>query len=297
MNRKAESKTDRMATFVCLCSLCTCLVAHAEDKSAEIGGVLYHYRTDGCEANGNKQVFLGCCGECAVEIPDDRTRLAIPKVINGERIGIIDEKACMHLVDVEEIVLPDGITEIGRDAFRECWSLKKINIPSSVHTIGSGAFVNCESLQTITLPKNVTIIGNDVFKGCKSLESFVFPKGVCTWGSCPVNLERKENRRRGNLGVYSKGRRGGIAGRRSDEPTVHSQHDGDGLGDEFFAGCSSLKRIALPPSFNRIGYQAFYGCANLEKIRVPKGTSIADDAFEDCPKLSEIEYYDAGEDI
>ena len=83
MNRKAESKTDRMATFVCLCSLCTCLVAHAEDKSAEIGGVLYHYRTDGCEANGNKQVFLGCCGECAVEIPDDRTRLAIPKVING----------------------------------------------------------------------------------------------------------------------------------------------------------------------------------------------------------------------
>ena len=59
-----------------------------------------------------------------------------------------------------------------------------------------------------------------------------------------------------------------------------------------FISCISLKELTFGKNLKSIGSKAFYGCASLEKIRVPKGTSIADDAFEDCPKLSEIEYYD-----
>ena len=289
MKRKMKFQPGHTATLACMCFfLHACITAYAEHKSVEVDGVVYSYVIDGCEANGNKRVILGRYGKCAVEIPDDRTRLEIPKVIMGERIERIDDTACRHLVDVEEIVLPDGITEIGPDAFSECWSLKKINIPASVHTIGSRAFEDCEKLKAIILPEDVTIVGNEVFKGCKSLESFEFPKGVCTWKSCPVNLAREEIRRRQNHSAHSTGQRGRDAGCRGNDTTVHSRQDG--LGDEFFAGCSSLTKIALPSSFNRIGYQAFYGCVNLTVIDLPPNlTKIGIGAFRGCKSLESID--------
>ena len=42
-----------------------------------------------------------------------------------------------------EVILPEGITEIGDGAFSYLYQLEKVNIPTSVERIGSEAFAHC----------------------------------------------------------------------------------------------------------------------------------------------------------
>lgn len=44
-------------------------------------------------------------------------------------------------------IVPDGVTSIGREAFRACIALRKIYIPRSVETIKDRAFENCPSVE------------------------------------------------------------------------------------------------------------------------------------------------------
>ena len=59
-----------------------------------------------------------------------------------------------------------------------------------------------------------------------------------------------------------------------------------------FIGCVKLKEVSFGKNLKSIGSQAFTACVNLEKVRIPSGTEIAEDAFEQCPKV-EIELYEA----
>lgn len=44
------------------------------------------------------------------------------------------------------ITIPNGVTNIGKDAFSYCRGLTSINIPDSVTSIGKNAFYNCSGL-------------------------------------------------------------------------------------------------------------------------------------------------------
>ena len=49
--------------------------------------------------------------------------------------------------------IPNSATNIGGEAFFECYSLTNVTIPSSVTSIGDYAFVVCASLTGVTIPK------------------------------------------------------------------------------------------------------------------------------------------------
>ena len=66
-------------------------------------------------------------------------------------------------------IIPDTVTEIGRDAFREDPKLQVVLIPSSVTSIGSYAFMNCTSLSTVGMGSGVKSIGTGAFRGCTKL--------------------------------------------------------------------------------------------------------------------------------
>lgn len=76
------------------------------------------------------------------------------------------------------VVIPDGVTTIGKDAFACCFHITSITIPDSVTSIGNDAVYECTSLTSITIPKNVTSIGNSAFKGCINLTNVTISSGV-----------------------------------------------------------------------------------------------------------------------
>ncbi len=57
---------------------------------------------------------------------------------------------------MEEIQLPERLTEIGANAFASCRKLASLTIPEGVTHIGSGAFATCSVLTEISLPKSLT---------------------------------------------------------------------------------------------------------------------------------------------
>lgn len=64
---------------------------------------------------------------------------------------------------VTEVVVEEGITQLGSQAFLSCKNLSSITIPESLLTIGSNVFQSCKGLDEITLPKSVTSIGSFAF--------------------------------------------------------------------------------------------------------------------------------------
>lgn len=78
----------------------------------------------------------------------------------------------------ETVAIPDGITEIGPWAFKDCVSLIHITIPNSVNTIKYTAFSGCTGLSGIVLPDSITEIDYWTFSGCTSLASVALPKGL-----------------------------------------------------------------------------------------------------------------------
>ena len=49
-----------------------------------------------------------------------------------------------------KVIIEDGVTGIGDNAFAACENLKEIEIPGTVTSIGDGAFTGCEALETVT---------------------------------------------------------------------------------------------------------------------------------------------------
>lgn len=81
---------------------------------------------------------------------------------------------------IVNLVLPQGVEAIAKNAFYGCTALKSVTIPSSVTSIGESAFQGCKVLTSLTfedMEMNVSI-GKKAFFSCTSLLSVVFPKGA-----------------------------------------------------------------------------------------------------------------------
>lgn len=84
---------------------------------------------------------------------------------------------------INEIRIPEGVTSIGKSAFKNCKELRKVYLPSTLQTIGAGAFEGCSSLTRIKIPEGVYDIQKNAFYGCTSLWNVIFPDSVEHIGS------------------------------------------------------------------------------------------------------------------
>ena len=75
---------------------------------------------------------------------------------------------------MEEVVLPEKLTEIGSNVFQYCKAMQSISLPSTVQKIGSQAFINCFALDSIKIPEQVAEISNSAFEGCSGLKTVYY---------------------------------------------------------------------------------------------------------------------------
>ena len=77
-----------------------------------------------------------------------------------------------------DIILPEGVVSIARDAFLDVPGVKRVVVPEGCRYIDEHAFHACDTLESIVLPDTLRSIGKCAFWGCYRLESIHIPDGV-----------------------------------------------------------------------------------------------------------------------
>ena len=108
--------------------------------------------------------------------------LEIPETINGKKVTQIDKDAFYRCSTLRSVTIPDSVTKIDVRAFINCKKLESVKIPSGVTQIGAGAFAGCSALKSVNIPDSVTEISNGTFSGCTSLTSITIPNSVTSIG-------------------------------------------------------------------------------------------------------------------
>lgn len=73
------------------------------------------------------------------------------------------------------VVIPDGVTEIGDNAFLGNGMLERVVISAGVKRIGNSAFLECRRLREVFIPDSVTSIGSAAFFKCRALRDVTIP--------------------------------------------------------------------------------------------------------------------------
>lgn len=158
---------------------------------------------------------------------------------------------------IEDLVIPDGVTEIKPNVFSNYKGMTSITIPDSVNSIGNNAFYNCHvkdinigsgvknidcwafsynDVSDLVLPSSLLNIGDSAFNGCVYLTEINIPDNVTTIG---------ENAFRDTSSVR----------------TLKLSNSLKSIGSRAFLECWSITNIStliLPNSLEEIGDEVFW---------------------------------------
>ena len=167
-------------------------------------------------------------------------------------IGAFEESS------VTSLELPDGLIEIGSDAFSQCRQLKSIFIPATVSKMGSDSgmaeFWLCYNLETISVDENN--------KFYTAVDNVLFNKEM-------------------NKIIRYPAAKPDVAYEIPNTVTTINQN--------CFESCSSLMAVNIPASVTEMGYGVFQQCDNLITVTISDGvTVIGEDAFRSCKRLAHI---------
>ena len=217
-----------------------------------------------------------------VRVPDDVQHVEIP-----EGITIIQNQAFRDHYALQSVVMPESITEIGAGAFDGCWHLQSVTIPAGVRKIGNGVFWQCSGLQSVTITDGITEIGDYTFCGCSGLQSITIPDSVTeigygTFRDCsalqsvtiPDSITEIKSETFYNC---------------SGLQSVTIPDSVTKIGSDAFAYCSGLRSVVIPDSVTEIGAGAFSYCSGLQSVTIPDSvTEISKSAFFHCSNLQSV---------
>ena len=110
----------------------------------------------------------------------------IKKIIISNGIEVIEGGPFALTSNLEELVLPSTLSQLGDFSFLWCTNLAKVTIPSNVKSIGIYTFYQCTNLTGITIPSSVASIGGSAFEYCINLTEITIPGSVTTMGEWGV---------------------------------------------------------------------------------------------------------------
>ena len=161
-----------------------------------------------------------------------------------------------YYYDIKKIVIGEGVTEIGQNAFMYTSALTEISLPSTLRTIGNSAFVDT-ALTSITLPEGLETIGGYAFEYADELTSLTIPGTVTSIGNYALS------------GAFSP---------LASAENVLTVCEGVTSIPAQFANGSNLKKVILPASVTEIDSGAFSYCYSLLEITVPNPACAVSDS-------------------
>ncbi len=173
-----------------------------------------------------------------------------------------------------EVIIPDGVTEIGKGAFTWSSGVTGVTLPLSLKKIEWYSFFECGSdrfsvhasdiAQFYENKFNFTVRYSLYIDG-EELRELIIPEGVSELG---ISFSRCRSIKSIKL------------------PESLSSID-----ERTFMRCEGLESAVLPSGLKRLGNNAFSQCESLRTVKLPEGLSeLGESAFEDCISLSELTF-------
>ena len=194
---------------------------------------------------------------------------------------------------ITAVTIPNGVKDIGVEAFSGCTSLERVDIPTSVTNICDWAFEDCSAMKSVVIPDGVVRIGERVFYGCSSLENVSIPDSVVSIGSdpfmdCSDNLFDKTS----ISGVVLVD--GWIVGYTDEIQKELEFARARGVVDYAFSGCNTVETVKIPGDISAVPDGLFSGCKSLKSVEIANGVvSIGANAFSQCSSLAIVEIADS----
>lgn len=170
-------------------------------------------------------------------------------------------------IGVEEIVIPDTVSEIGANAFDSCQSLVRVELPSSMKIIGTALFSNCPALSEVDIPEGVEEIADEAFVDSSALSVITLPSTLKIIGEAAF-----ENTGIVNLTIPA---------------SVTS------IKDDAFLDCIKLESLVFEDGTSAltVGKYVFDGCIALQSAVISSNvSSLGDYAFSNCTSLVSITF-------
>lgn len=277
--------------------------APPEDKTYISGD--YAYKLDGA---GNAVAV-----QYTQEQSSGLVYLEIPAELDGHKVvELANFKNSMLRKKLRSVIVPEGVERIGDRAFMNCRELEQVILPTTLTEIGAAAFSGT-AVQTVTAPAVVTI-GESAFEGCESLRGFTLPETVRSIGdfafadtgltiTLPDSVEilgarpfdaftinpDHPNFEFDGQGLYSK----------ADQRLIYCKPQSrqyaikEGtriIGAEAFLYSSLNTEVIIPDSVFSIETEALANCGDLETLHIPASvTQIGTAAFSTTGKLKFID--------
>lgn len=114
------------------------------------------------------------------------TDLTIPRLVpnwNYTRWFEAEVISSVSTKTLESITIPEGVTTIAYQAFKDKTNLHTVNLPESLTTIEQEAFMSCTALTSIHIPASVTFIGTSGFAYCTALTDIYFGGTNAEWAT------------------------------------------------------------------------------------------------------------------
>ena len=188
--------------------------------------------------------------------------------------------------DIKTVVVEDGVTSIGSNAFYSCSNLTDAQLSNSLTVIGESAFSNCGltsivipdkveginkrgfsccyDLCSVTINGNLRYIGNGAFKECGKLTDI----------NLPASLESIDSYAFEYCYMLAE--------------VVLPEHL-QFIGEKAFLNCTSLTNIVIPASITKLESGLFRRATWLESVTIPDSvTNIGTYAFSECSSLETV---------
>ena len=197
-------------------------------------------------------------------------------------------------------MLPDGLLELGKGAYRNCTAATRAELGSSLSEIPERAFAGCSSLSTVFFPQNLQEIGPLAFYGidvtnltvnkCTSLKSI----GDWAFADC---------RRLANVYLPSSDFKLGKGAFFSDEAFTADLtslvKNSDSIPAYAFAGNASMTVTKFEDTrITKIGDYALRGLGSVDTVTLPASLdSIGTRAMEGWSALTSVDARNLGEKV